>query len=88
MTNGTTLIKFYATWCQPCKILSNTLSKLLPEFPDVTLEEINIDENVEQSCEYRVRSIPTVILIKDGQEVGRLIGNQSTDVLRKFLTNN
>lgn len=86
MDNGTTLIKFYAGWCMPCKTLANTLSKILSEFPDIQLKEVNIDDDVEQSREYKIRSIPTLVLVKDGQEIDRLVGNQSVEQLRKFLT--
>lgn len=86
MDNGTILIKFYASWCLPCKSLSNTVHKVILEFPNIQIKEVNIDEDVESSREYKIRSIPTLVLVKDGQEIDRVVGNQSEEFIRKFLT--
>lgn len=86
MTNEMTLLKFSANWCSPCKIMKKTIDSLINEFPNITIQHIDIDEDVEKSREYKVRSIPTLILLQDGQEVARLIGNHSADQVRKFLT--
>lgn len=87
MNNDTiTALRFHANWCLPCKALEGTLKKVLPEFPNVVLKEIDIDEDVEQAREFKVRSIPTIILLKDNQEIGRLVGNQDSEKVRKFLT--
>lgn len=80
------LIRFHANWCSPCKMMAKTIDSLINEFPNITLQQIDIDEDVEKSREYKVRSIPTLILLQDGQEVARLIGNHSADQVRKFLT--
>lgn len=86
MADEMILIKFFATWCAPCKVLASTVSKILPEFTNIQLKEVNIDEEVDPSIEYKIRSIPTLVLIKDGQEIDRLVGNQSEEFVRKFLT--
>lgn len=78
------LKKFWAPWCVPCKSLGIKLHKVLEEYPEVKLEEINIDEDVESAINYKVRSIPTLILIADGKEK-RLIGNCNENEIKEFL---
>jgi len=81
------LIKFYADWCRPCKALSPIVENIISKMEGISLVNIDIDENVEMSRQYQVRSIPTLILFKNDKEVGRLVGLQSTEQVRKFLEN-
>lgn len=85
MENIYTVLKFKAPWCSPCKSLAKTLDSVLPEFSNIKVEEIDIDEDVEKSREYKIRSIPTIVMIKDGEEIDRLIGNQTAEQIKKFL---
>lgn len=80
----TVLLKFSSSFCKPCAELNKKLHKILEEYPEVKLEEINIDEDVESAINYKVRSIPTLILIADGKEK-RLIGNCDENEIRNFL---
>jgi thioredoxin 1 len=69
--------KFYATWCGPCKMLTPIMEQVKGKFNDVSFQDINIDEQFEVAQKYYVRSVPTVIIEKDGQEIQRFAGLQS-----------
>ena len=80
------LYKFSAGWCSPCKALAKTLNQVLPEFSNITVVNIDIDEETDKATEYKVRSIPTLIMLKDNEEVARIVGNCGADQLKEFLT--
>lgn len=82
---GISLVKFSATWCGPCKILASTLKKVQPEFSMVNFLDVDVDDNPELAKDYKIRSVPTVIITRDGEEITRLMGSVSADVLRKTL---
>lgn len=82
------LVDFFATWCMPCKMLSSVLeevSTLSVEYTDVV--KVDIDENMPLAKEYGVMSVPTMLVMKNGEEVERLVGfrqaNQIIDALNK-----
>ena len=62
------VLKFYADWCGPCRILSQRLEG------EKDLKEINIEIDHETSIKYKVRNIPTLVFLKDGDEVHRTVG--------------
>ena len=66
--NMITVLKFYAVWCAPCKILS----KILGDRPEI--KEVNIEDDTEElRSKYRVRNVPTLIFLKDEEEVNRIV---------------
>jgi len=65
------IYKFSATWCGPCKMLSKTLAAI--ESP-IEIEEVDINTNPELTQEYRVRGVPTLVLVEDDKEVKRKVG--------------
>jgi thioredoxin 1 len=69
--------KFYAEWCGPCKMLTPIMEQVKEKFSDISFEDVNIDDQFEVAQKYYVRSVPTVIIEKDGQEVQRFAGLQS-----------
>jgi thioredoxin 1 len=69
--------KFYGTWCGPCKMLAPTIEKLKKEHTDVRFTDIDVDQDFEAASKYVVRSIPLVVIERDGQEVQRFSGLQS-----------
>ena len=69
--------KFYGTWCGPCRMLAPVIEKLKTQHTDVVFKDINVDEDYELASQYAVRSIPLVVIEKDGQEVQRFAGLQS-----------
>jgi thioredoxin 1 len=73
--NKVVLLDFWAEWCGPCRMLSPTIQALETEFKDkVVIGKLNITENPTSSTKYGVRSIPTVIIYKNGKEMERLVG--------------
>jgi len=80
------LVDFYADWCPPCRRLTPLLEKLSTEL-DGQLKIVKLDvDNTSLASQFGVMNIPTMILFKNGQEVNRLIGNQSKARLMKELT--
>ena len=79
------IIDFYAPWCAPCKMMAKTLEEFQASHPDVKIEKINVDEDVEAAQEYEIRSIPTLIFFKDGEQVDKLVGVLSKDQLVEKL---
>lgn len=73
-SDKTVLIDFYADWCGPCKILSPIVEEVAKENTDVKVVKINVDSEQEIAMEYKVMSIPTLAVIKDGKEINRAIG--------------
>jgi thioredoxin 1 len=85
-SNKPVLVDFWASWCSPCKMLLPTLDKLSEEVgDDVLIVKVNVDDNVGLAKDYGVRSIPTLLLIEDGEVKDKLMGNQTLDNLKKFL---
>ena len=68
------LIDFYADWCGPCKMLSPIIEQVDEENNDIKVVKINVDELQDIAIKYEVMSIPTLVVIKNGQEVNRSIG--------------
>jgi len=77
------LIKFSASWCQPCKSLAANFKHV--DMGDVTLSEIDIDENLELAKQYGVRGVPTMVLVEDGKEIGRKSGVLMADQIEEFI---
>lgn len=77
------LLKFSAQWCGPCQALSITLKE--KEDWGIEIKEIDIDENLDLAAQYKVRSVPTLILAEDGAEIKRIIGAQSASKIEEFI---
>ena len=77
------ILKFSASWCQPCKMLAKTIEGM--EVP-YEITEIDIDEQPEQAGKYQVRGVPTMVLVDDkGAVVSRLVGVQSAHKIGEWL---
>ena len=78
------LVDFYADWCGPCKMMIPVLDQLSGEKADqLEIYKINVDENPDVAKQYRVMSIPNMILFKDGEAALNIVGAMSKNVLWK-----
>jgi len=81
-----TLVDFFATWCGPCKMMHPILEKLKEKVGDsVSIIKIDVDRNQELSAQFSVRSVPTLIIYKDGEVKWRATGVYSTEDLEAKL---
>ena len=69
--------KFSASWCGPCKTLAPTFNEVKNSYTGVTFTEYDIDESSDIASQYGIRSVPTVIIEKDGVQLKRIMGAQS-----------
>ena len=79
------LVDFWAVWCGPCQMMAPILHELETEMPDVQIGKVNVDEQMDLARQFRVVSIPTLIILKNGQEVQRMVGVTSKEELKDAL---
>ncbi len=79
------LVDFWATWCGPCQMLGPVIEEVAGEVTDVKICKLDVDENQELAKEYRVMSIPTLLVFKDGQIVKREVGAKPKDEILQML---
>ena len=81
-----TLVDFFATWCGPCKLQGPILEEVKNKLGDsVNILKVDVDQNQELSQQYGIRSVPTLILFKDGEAVWRGYGLLQADMLEEML---
>ncbi|KAL0822693.1 hypothetical protein ABMA28_004713 [Loxostege sticticalis] len=80
------VVDFFATWCNPCRLLTPRLESIISESKGkVILAKVDIDEQTDLALDYEVSSVPVLVAIKDGKVQQRLVGLQDTDKLRKWI---
>lgn len=82
-----TLVDFWAEWCGPCKALAPKVDDIASQFAGkVKVVKINIDDAPNTPAMFGVRGIPTLILFKSGKVVDTLVGNQTAEKLKEFVS--
>ncbi len=80
--NKPTLVDFFATWCGPCRVQGPILEDVKKTVGDTAnILKVDIDANRELANQYRVQSVPTLIMFKNGEAIWRAVGVQQADVL-------
>lgn len=87
IASGTVLVDFWAPWCGPCKMQTPILEKVAPQVEGkAVIAKVNVDEHAPLAAQFGVRSIPTLILFKNGEKVRDFIGVQQEAALLQILT--
>ena len=68
------LLDFYADWCGPCRMLGPIIDEIAAENPNIKVGKVNVDENMELANQFKVVSIPLLMVIKDGEVVNKSLG--------------
>ncbi len=84
--NQPVLVDFFAAWCPPCKMLGPIIEELAKDFDGkAKVGKVDVDKNKKYAGQYKVQSIPTLILFKNGEPVETLMGLQQKDKLAELL---
>ena len=79
------LVDFWAAWCGPCKMLSPIIKEIADEVQGVKIGKVNVDEEPDLAMKYKIMSIPTVMVFKNGEVVNKAIGMQTKAALLQLL---
>ncbi len=80
------LVDFWATWCGPCKMIAPNVEEIAEEYEGkIKVCKVNIDEQMDLSLEFKVTSIPTLILFENGKEVKREVGFMTKAEIEEML---
>lgn len=86
VSEGVTLVDFWAEWCKPCLIVAPTIDELAKQYDGkVKVAKVDVDSQGELAQQFGVSSIPTLLIIKDGVEAKRFVGVTAKDDLAKAL---
>ena len=79
------LLDFWAPWCGPCQMVLPIIEEISAERTDIKVGKINVDENIELAKQFKVMSIPTLVVMENGQMVKRVVGARSKDEILELL---
>jgi len=84
--SGVTLVDFFATWCRPCRMQLPILEQIAPDFVGkAKIIKVDTDRTQSIAVRFGVQSIPTLVILKDGQKVAQFVGVQQAETLRSAL---
>lgn len=72
--DGIVIVDFFTQWCQPCKVLTPMLDKVSTNYPNIAVAKIDIQYKLDLATKYKISSVPSLIVFKDGVEIDRVIG--------------
>ena len=79
------LVDFFASWCGPCKMLAPIVEKIADVHPEITVAKINVDEAPRLARQFGIYSIPTLVVLRDGDEVDRAVGFRTEEQILALL---
>ena len=82
------LIDFWAEWCGPCRMLAPSIEAIASEREDIVVGKINVDVEGKLAMTFGIDSIPTLVIVKDGQTIARLVGYNSKTIVNGFIDKN
>lgn len=86
LAEGVSVVDFWAEWCGPCRLITPIIEELSGEYEGkATIGKLNVDDNPEVSMKYGVRSIPTILFIKDGEVVDKHVGTATKATLMEKI---
>jgi len=86
--NGNFVVDFYADWCGPCKMVSPILEQIDSETDVANIVKVDVDQSSMTAAKFGVRSIPTIVFLKNGIEVDRIVGAPPKAALEQYITKN
>ncbi len=81
----TVLLDFWATWCGPCMMISPIVDEIAEEISQIVVGKVNVDEQPGLAQAFGIESIPTLIVIKDGKEINKMIGLRGKEDILKLI---
>ena len=79
------LLDFWASWCGPCRMVAPTLDEIAAERQDIKVGKINVDDEPELTAQFRVMSIPTLVVMENGEKVDQALGYRPKESILKLL---
>ena len=76
---------FWAPWCGPCRMVSPIVDEIAGERKDILVGKVNVDEEMELAAQFQVTSIPTLVVLRNGQVVNRVVGARPKDAILSLL---
>lgn len=84
-TEKVVVIDFWATWCGSCKMMAPVVEEVAKDYPDVKVCKVNVDEEPELSNAFKIVSIPTIVVIKNGEIIDSVVGYRPKEDIEKII---